>query len=190
MDALSLMKLVSHETFVEDTQERGEQVFDQQNEDMDEEQEPEQDEAIQEPFSPAQQKEDEVSCFPSRDSNDTLILDLEGEEETEALDEVDVPCCAIKDKEAIHDDETITHAENTKAIEAPAQEETVSYPPPLVFDDALPCDEKEEEDEFSNLANPACYDTDSDMLIISMSSYMLGDVGGMHLVMIQIPSMT
>jgi hypothetical protein len=63
MDALSLMKLVSHETFVEDTQERGEQVFDQQNEDMDEEQEPEQDEAIQEPFSPAQQKEDEVSCF-------------------------------------------------------------------------------------------------------------------------------
>jgi hypothetical protein len=82
----------------------------------------------------------------------------------EALDEVDVPHCAIKDKEAIHDDETITHAENTKAIEAPAQEETVSYPPILVFDDALPCDEKEEEDEFSNLANPACYDTDTDTI--------------------------
>jgi hypothetical protein len=174
MDTLSLIKLVSHGNFVEDTQERGEQVFNQQNEDMDEEQEPEQDdevstcapptdEAIQEPFSPAQQKEDEVSCFSSRDSNDTLILDLESEEEMEALDEVDVPCCAIKDKEAIHDDEAITHAENTKAIEVPAQEETVSYPPPLVFDDALPCDEKEEEDEFSNFSNPACYDTDSDI---------------------------
>jgi hypothetical protein len=67
MDTLSLIKLVSHGNFVEDTQERGEQVFNQQNEDMDEEQEPEQDdevstcappsdEAIQEPFSPAQQK--------------------------------------------------------------------------------------------------------------------------------------
>ena len=36
----------------------------------------------------------------------------------------------------------------------------MSYPL-LIFDDALPCDEKEE-DEFSNLSNPACYDTDSD----------------------------
>jgi hypothetical protein len=34
MDALSLIKLVSHENFVEDTQERREQVFNQQNEDM------------------------------------------------------------------------------------------------------------------------------------------------------------
>jgi hypothetical protein len=91
---------------------------------------PPSDEAIQEPFSPAQQKEDEVSCFSSMDSNDTLFHDSESEEEMEALDEVDVPYCAIKDKEAIHDDEEITHAENTKAIEAPAQEETVSYPPP------------------------------------------------------------
>jgi hypothetical protein len=33
----------------------------------------------------------------------------------EALDEVDVPCCAIKDKEAVHEDETITHAENTSS---------------------------------------------------------------------------
>jgi hypothetical protein len=121
---------------------------------------PPSDEAIQEPFSPAQQKEDEVSCFSSSDSNDTFFHDPESEEEMEALDEVDVPYCAIKDKEAIHDDEAITHAENTKAIEAPAQEETISYPPPLVFDDALPYDE--EENEFSNFSNPACYDTDSD----------------------------
>jgi hypothetical protein len=38
----------------------------------------------------------------------------------ETLDEVDVPYCAIRDKEAIHDDEAITHTENTEAIEAPA----------------------------------------------------------------------
>jgi hypothetical protein len=72
MDTLSLTKLVSHGYFVEDTQERGEQVFNQQNEDIDEEQEPEQDdevstcapphdEAIQEPVSVVQQSEDEVS---------------------------------------------------------------------------------------------------------------------------------
>jgi hypothetical protein len=189
MDALSLMKLVSHETFVEDTQERREQVFNQQNEDVIGEQEPEQDdevstcapppdEAIQEPFSPAQQKEDEVSCFSFMDSNDTLFHDSESEEEMEALDEVDVPYCAIKDKEAIHDDETITHAENTKAIEAPAQEETVSYPPILNFDDALPCDEKEEEDEFSNFQILHAMTQIVTLLIILMSSYMLGDVGG------------
>jgi hypothetical protein len=175
MDTLNLIKLVSHGNFVEDTQERGGQVFNQHNEDMDEEQEPEQDdevttcapppdEAIQEPFSPAQQKEDEVSCFSSSDSNDTLFHDSESEEEMEALDEMDVPYCAIKDKEAIHDDEAITHAENTKAIEAPTQEETVSCPPPLIFDDALPYDEKEEGDECSNISNPACYNTDSDIV--------------------------
>jgi hypothetical protein len=62
---------------------------------------PPSDEAIQEPFSPTQQKEDEVSCFPSRDSNDILFHDSESEEEMEALNEVDVPYCAIKDKEAI-----------------------------------------------------------------------------------------
>jgi hypothetical protein len=174
---LTMESLYSHENLVDDFQEEGKQTIIQHRmiEDMAEETESEQndevsmcvppsDEAIQEPFSPAQQKEDEVSCFSSRDSNDTLFHDSESEEEMEALDEVDVPYCAIKDKEAIHDDEAITHAENTKAIEAPAQEETVSYPPPLVFDDALPCDEKEEEDEFSNVSNPACYDTDSDTI--------------------------
>jgi hypothetical protein len=38
----------------------------------------------------------------------------------------------------------------------------MSYPPTLVFDNSLPCDEKEEEDEILSLTNPACYDTDSD----------------------------
>jgi hypothetical protein len=167
MDILSLIKRVSHENF-EDTQEKGEQVFDQPNEDVDEEQELEQndevstcappaDEVIQEPVSPVQQSEDEVSCFPLQNSNDTVFFN---EEEMEASDEVEVPCYEIEDKEAVHEDEETTHAENIELLEVPAQEETVSYPPLIIFYDALPCNEKEEEDESSN---PACYDTDTDI---------------------------
>jgi hypothetical protein len=166
IDILSLIKLVSHENF-EDTQEKGEQIVDQQNEDIDEEREPEKDdevstcappadEVMQEPVSPVQQSEDEVSYFPLQNSNNTVLLDSKEEEEMEASDEIEVPCCAIEDEE-------MTHAENIELLKVPAQEETVSYLPLLVFNDALPCDEKEEEDEFSNLANPACYDTDTDI---------------------------
>jgi hypothetical protein len=61
---------------------------------------------------------------------------------------------------AIHEDEETTYAENARVLEVPAQEETVSYLPLIKFYDALPCDEKEEEDEFSNTA---CYDTDTDI---------------------------
>jgi hypothetical protein len=169
MDALSLMKLVSHETFVEDAQERREQVFSQENENVIEEQEPKQEleqddevstyappanEVIQEPVSPVQQSEDEVSYFPLQNSNDIVLLDSKEEEEMEASDEIEVPCYAIEDEET-------THAENIELLKVPAQEETISYPPLLVFDDALPCDEKEE-DNFLNFTNPACYDTDSD----------------------------
>jgi len=46
-----------------------------------------------------------------------------------ALNEMDIPCCTIEDKEAIHEDETITHAENAKVLEAPAQEETIALLP-------------------------------------------------------------
>jgi hypothetical protein len=177
MDTLSLIKLVSLETFAKDPQERREQVFDQQNEDAIKEQEPKKDdevsthsppsgEVIQELVSPAQQSKDEVGFFPLQDSDDTLLLDSQNEGENKALNKVDGPCYAIKDKEAIHEDETITHAKNTKVLKAPAQEETVSYPPPLVFDDALLYDEgnEEEENEFSNVSNPVCYDTNSDIV--------------------------
>jgi hypothetical protein len=174
MDILSLIKMVSHGNF-EDTQKGGEQVFNQQNEDMDEEKEPEQDDEVstcapptdedmREPVSPVQQSENEVSYFPLQNSNDTMILDSKEEEEMEASDEVEVPCCEIEDKEAVHEDEIMTHNEDTRVLEVPAQEETVSYPPILNFDDALPCDEKEEDDEFLSLTNPACYDTDSDIV--------------------------
>jgi hypothetical protein len=171
MDTLSMMKLVSHKDFVEDTQEKGEQIVDQQNENVIKEQESEKndevstcapptDEVMQEPVSPVQQNKDEVSSFPFQNSNDVVLLDSKDEEEREALDEVEVPCCALEDKEAVHEDEIMTYDEDTKILEVPAQEETVSYPPSIDFDDALPSDEKEEEDESSN---PACYDTDTDI---------------------------
>jgi hypothetical protein len=174
-DILSLTKLVSHANFVEDTQEKGEQIVGQQNENVIEEQEPEQEleqddevstiappteEVMQEPGSPVQQNKDEVSSFPFQNSDNVVLLD---EEEMKVLDEVEVPCCALEDKEAVHEDEETTHAENTKVLEIPAQEETVSYPPFINFDDALPFDEQEKEDECSNLGNPACYDTDTDI---------------------------
>jgi hypothetical protein len=81
-------------------------------------------------------------------------------DEVSALDKVEVPCCAIENEEAIHEDEETTYAENTRVLKVPAQEETVSYLPLIKFDDALPCDEKKEEDESSN---PTCYDTDTDI---------------------------
>jgi hypothetical protein len=169
-DILSMTKLVSHANFVENTQEKGEQIVGQQNENVSEEQEPEQEleqddevstiappieEVIQEPVSPVQQKKDEVSSFPFQISNDFVLLD---EEEMDVLDKVEVPCCALE--EAVHEDEETTHADNTQDLEIPAQEETVSCPPLINFDDALPCNEKEEEDQSSN---PACYDTDTDI---------------------------
>jgi hypothetical protein len=144
-------------------------------EDMAEEMEPKQndevstyappsDEAIQEPVSPAQQKDDEVSCFPFQDPDDTLFHDSENEGEMKALNEVDIPSCTTEDKGATHEDETITHAKNTKVLETPAQEETVSYPPPQDFDASLLYDgeDKEEINESLNVSKPACYDTDSD----------------------------
>jgi hypothetical protein len=176
-DTLSLKKLVSLEAFTADSQERREQVFNQQNEDMVEELEPEQidevstcappsDKAIHEPFLPAQQQDDEVSCFPFQDVDDTLFHDSESEGGMESLKEVDLPCCTIEDEEAVHEDETITHVENNQVLKAPAQEETISYPPPQDFDDALLYDrgDKEEINESLKTSNPACYDTDSDMV--------------------------
>jgi hypothetical protein len=85
---LSRESLFALENFIVDFQEEGEQTIDQHKivEDTIEEPEPEQndkistcpplsDEAIQEPISPAQQKDDEVCCFPFQDSDDTLFHD-------------------------------------------------------------------------------------------------------------------
>jgi hypothetical protein len=175
--AFSLERLVSLEIFTKNSQERREQVFNQQNEDMVDTLEPKQndevstcappsDESFHEPFPPAQQKDDEVSCFLFQDPNDTFFHDSESEGEMESSNEVDIPCCTIEDEGAVHEDETMMHVENTQVLEAPAQEETVSYPPPQDFDDALLYDggDKEEINESLNASNPACYDTDSDMV--------------------------
>jgi hypothetical protein len=77
---LSMESLVALENFIVDFQEEGEQTMDQHRtvEDTVEELEPKQndevstcappsDEAVHEPFPPAQQKDDEVSCFPFQD---------------------------------------------------------------------------------------------------------------------------
>jgi hypothetical protein len=147
-DAFSLERLVSLEIFTENSQERREQVINQQDEDMVEEMEPKQndevstcappsDEAIHEPFPPAQQQDDEVSCFPFQDFDDTLFHDSESEGEMESLNEVDLPCCTIEYEGAIHEDETMMHVEDTQVLKALAQEETVSYPPLQDFDDSL-----------------------------------------------------
>jgi hypothetical protein len=157
MDALSLMKLVSHGNFAENAQERGEQVLDQQNEDVNEEQELEQDdevstcappveEVMQEPVSPLQQNKEEVSHFPFQEAND--IVYSEDEEEMEASDKVEVSCCKIKDKEVVHEDEApviIPHPD--EALQdpvTPAQDEEneVSY---FSFDDALFYDSESKE---------------------------------------------
>jgi hypothetical protein len=81
----------------------------------------------------------------------------------ESPKEVDLPCCTIEDEGVVPEDETATHAKNTEFLEAPTQEETISFPPPLVFDDALPCDREDEEEISKNASNPTCYDTDNDI---------------------------
>jgi hypothetical protein len=95
-DTLSLKKPVSLESFTIDSQERRENIFNQQNEDMVEEMELEEiDEVstyappshkfIHEPFLPAQQQDNEVSCFPFQDVDDTLFHDSESEGGMESL---------------------------------------------------------------------------------------------------------
>jgi hypothetical protein len=84
-DAFNLERLVSLDSCTENSQERRKQVFNQQNEDMVEQKPkkndevstyaPPYDESFHEPFPPAQQKVDEVSCFPFEDPNDTFFHD-------------------------------------------------------------------------------------------------------------------
>jgi hypothetical protein len=180
---LSMESLVALENFIVDFQEEGEQTIDQHRtaEDTVEELEPKQndevstcappsDEAIHEPFPPAQQEENEVSCFPFQDFDNTLFHDSKSEGEVESSNEVDLPCCTVEDEGATHEDETMMHVEDTQVLKAPAQEETnmVSYPPLQNFDDSLLYDlgNEEEMDEPLNVLNPSCYDTDSDIVDI------------------------
>jgi hypothetical protein len=105
--------LVTLENFIVDFQEEGEQTMDQHRtvEDTVEELEPKQndevstcappsDEVVHKPFPPTQQKDDEVSCFPFQNFDDTLFHDSESEGEMESSNEVDIPCCTIEDEGA------------------------------------------------------------------------------------------
>jgi hypothetical protein len=56
------------------------------------------DEAIHEPFSPAQEEKNEVSCFPFQDFDITLFHDSESEGEMESSNEVDLTCCTVEDE--------------------------------------------------------------------------------------------
>jgi hypothetical protein len=141
---LTMESLYSHENLVDDFQEEGKQTIVQHEtiEDMAEETKSEQndevsmcvppsDEVMQEPVSPMQQSKDEVSYFPLQNSNDTMLLDSKEEEEIEALDEVEVPCCAIEDKEEVHGDEETTHAEEHQSPQGTCtrrNSELPSYP--------------------------------------------------------------
>jgi hypothetical protein len=172
MDTLSLIKLVSSETFTDDPQERREQVFNQQNEDVIKEKKPKQDDevstcapfsdkAIQEPVSLAQQNDDEVSHFPFQDTDDTLFLDSEKEGEMKTLSKV--PCCTIEDEGVIPEDVNVKRVKNTKVLKTPTQEETISFTPPLVFDDAILCDREDEEEISENASSSTYYDTNNDV---------------------------
>jgi hypothetical protein len=170
MDILSLIELVTHE----DAQERGEQIIEQQNEDVDEEKELEQDdevsacappadEALQDPVTPAEDEENEVSCFDSFD--DTLFYDSENEEGVEASDEVEVPCCEIEDEETVHEDEApVIIPQPDEALQDPVnpaqdEENEVSYFDS--FNDALFYDsENEEETEPLDEPDPLCLKTE------------------------------
>jgi hypothetical protein len=102
---------------------------------------------MQEPVSPIQQSEEEVSHFPFQDANDTVYS--EDEEEMEASDEVEVPCCEIEDKEAVHEDEApVIIPQPDEALQDPVnpaqdEENEVSYFDS--FDDALFYDSENEE---------------------------------------------
>jgi hypothetical protein len=166
MDILGLIKLVSHENF-EDTQEKEEQIIDQQNEDIDEEQEPEKDdevstcappadEALQDPVTPAQDEENEVSYFDSFD--DALCYDSEKEEGMEPLDEPDSLYLKTEDVE-----EDLPSDDDIQILEALAQEglSEVHCSPFQVLDGYLPYDTKSE--KVLDVLTPPCYDTDTDI---------------------------
>jgi hypothetical protein len=163
MDILSLIELVSHE----DAQERGEQIIEQQNEDVNEEQEleeddevsacaPPADEALQDPVTPAEDEENEVSCFDSFD--DALFYDSENEEGTKLLDEPD-PLC-LKDEDVEGD---LSSDDDIQILEALDQEglSEVHCSPFQVLNGYLPYDAKSE--KVLDVLTPPCYDTDTDI---------------------------
>jgi hypothetical protein len=117
---------------------------------------PQPDEALQDPVTPAQDEENEVSHFNSFD--DTLFYDSENEEGVEPLDEPDPLCLKTKDVEAdLPPDDAI------QILEALAQEglSEVHCSPFQVFSGSLPYDTQSR--EVLDVLTPPCYDTDTDI---------------------------
>jgi hypothetical protein len=119
--------------------------------------------SCEKPVSPVQQSKEEVSHFPFQDANDTVYS--EDEEEMEASDKVEVSCCEIEDKEAVHEDEApviIPHPD--EALQDPVnpaqdEENEVSYFDS--FDDALFYDSENEEGmEPLDEPDPLCLKTE------------------------------
>jgi hypothetical protein len=69
-------------------------------------------------------------------------------------------------KKGPHEDKTVMHVKDTQVLEAPAQEEKVSYPPLQDSGNCLLYDLRKEEEmgELLNDFNPPCYDTDTDIV--------------------------
>jgi hypothetical protein len=117
---------------------------------------PQSDEAVQDPITPAQDEENEVSHFDSFD--DTFLYDSENEEGVEPLDELDPLCLKTEDVEAdLPPDDVI------QILEALAQEglSEVHCSPFQVFSGSLPYDTQNR--EVLDVLTPPCYDTDTDI---------------------------
>jgi hypothetical protein len=127
-------------------------------------------EYLQDPISPAQDEENEVSIFPFQFFYDTLFYDLEGEEVKEPLEEI-APSFSNEDEEmSLGDDvlDPLPFDEVIQAIDPPTQQDmnTISYFPFQDFDDALFYDLESEEvlEEPLDALNPSCYDKSSDIV--------------------------
>jgi hypothetical protein len=135
---------------------------------------PPSDEALQDPISPAQDKENEVNHFPFPVFYDTLFYDSKGEEVKEPLEELGPSFSDEREKMikemSLGDDvlDALPFDEVIQAFDTPAQQEvnTVSYFPFQDFDDALFYDLESEEvlEDPLDALNPSCYDKYSDMV--------------------------
>jgi hypothetical protein len=175
LSTLNGESLFTLESFIIDLQEEGEQTTDRRGiaEEIVESEPNDEvstyplplDEAIHKPSPPAQQQDDEVSFFPFQDFDNALLHDSESDGEMESLNEEHFPCCTTKEERATHEDKTVMHVKDTRVLEAPTQEEKVSYPPLQDSGNYLLYDlRKEEMGELLNDFNPPCYDTDIDIV--------------------------
>jgi hypothetical protein len=114
------------------------------------------DEALQDPATPAQDEENEVSYFDSFD--DALFYDSENEGRMEPLDEPDSLYLQTEDVE-----EDLSSDDDIQILEALAQEglSEVHCSPFQVLNGYLPYDAKSE--KVLDVLTPPCYDTDTDI---------------------------